>query len=175
MRNTEYLRGVKFTVWLPYVVNKKEYEINQFALENLKLIKEICQKNKIKLIAFITPPHASHVEALYIAGFGHVIPEIKRQIVKVIPVWDFYGYNSITTEPLDRVKNYRDSAHIIPDVGDLILSRILSYQEQTVPADFGIMITPDNIEFEIAKMQVNRESWGKQNTKTIEYLRSLVK
>jgi hypothetical protein len=169
------LQDKKFGRWLPGQVNKEEYKISQIALDNLKLIKEICQENNIKLIAFITPPHASQVEAIYIAGFGNVTEQMKREIVKIMPVWDFYGYNSITTEAMDNVKNYWDSSHYYLEVGDLILSRILGYQEQTVPADFGIMITPDNIEFEIAKMQANRENWGKQNTKTIEYLQNLVK
>ena len=55
------------------------------------------------------------------------------------------------------------------------MNRILGYQEQTVPADFGTMITPDNIESEIAKMRANRESWRQQDTKTIEYLQNLVR
>ena len=164
-----------FSQWLPGQVNREEYKISQIALDNLKLIKEICQENNIKLVAFITPPHASQVEAIHIAGFGNVIAQMKREIVKIMPVWDFYGYNSITTEPIDKVTNYWDSSHYTLEVGDLILNRILGYQEESVPADFGVMITPDNIESEIAKMQVNRESWRQQDTKTIEYLENLVK
>ena len=164
-----------FSQWLPGQVNTENYTINQVALDNLKLIQEICAQHNIKLIAFITPPHASQVEAIYIAGFGNVIEQMKREIVKIMPVWDFHGYNSITTEPIDRVKNYWDSSHYSIEVGDLILNRILNYQVQTVPTDFGVMITPNNIESELAKMRANRESWRKQDTKTIEYLQNLVK
>ncbi len=171
----KYLPDGIFNQWLPGQVNKEEYKISQLALDNLKLIKEICQENNIKLIPFITPPHASQVEAIHIAGFGNVVEQMKREIVKIIPVWNFYGYNSITTESIDRVTNYWDSSHYNIEVGDLILNLILGYQEQTVPSDFGTMITPDNIESEIAKMRVNRERWRQQDTKTIEYLQNLVK
>lgn len=164
-----------FTQFLAGHVNQKDYKISQLALDNLKLIKEICQENNIKLIVFITPPHATHIEGLYIAGFGDVIEQMKREIVKIMPVWDFYDYNSITTEPIDNVTNYWDISHYRLEVGDLILNRILGYPEQTVASDFGVMITPDNVESEIAKMRVNRESWRQQDTKTIEYLQNLVK
>ncbi|NEQ36345.1 MAG: hypothetical protein F6K40_08650 [Okeania sp. SIO3I5] len=173
--NRQYLPDGIFEQWLPGQVNKEDYKISQIALDNLKLIKEICQENNIKLVAFITPPHASQVEAIHIAGFGDVIEQMKREIVKIMPVWDFYGYNSITTEPIDKVTNYWDSSHYSIEVGDLILNRILGYQKETVPADFGVMITPDNIESEIAKMRAKRESWRQQDTKTIEYLQNLVK
>lgn len=173
LRNTEYLSDLKFTAWLGGPLNRKEYEINRFALENLKLIKEICQKNNIQLIAFITPPHASHVEAVYIGGFGHVIEDMKREIVKILPVWDFYGYSSITTEPLDSVTNYRDSSHMTIEVGDLILSLILNDPEKTLPADFGIEISPDNIESELAKMQANREGWLEKQPETVKFLQKL--
>ncbi|NEP42673.1 MAG: hypothetical protein F6K35_27010 [Okeania sp. SIO2H7] len=173
LRNTEYLSDRKFTAWLGGQVNRKEYEINRFALENLQLIKEICQKNNIQLIAFITPPHASHVEAVYIGGFGHVIEEMKREIVKIMPVWDFYDYNSITTEPLDSVTNYRDSSHMTTEVGDLILSRILQKSEKKVPLDFGIKISPDNIESELAKMRANRERWLEEQPETVKFLHGL--
>ncbi|NEQ36347.1 MAG: hypothetical protein F6K40_08660 [Okeania sp. SIO3I5] len=173
LRNTEYLSNIKFTHWLGNPLNRKEYKINEFALENLKLIKEICQKNSIELVVFITPPHASHIEAVHIGGFGHVIPEMKREIVKIMPVWDFYSYNSVTTEPLDTVTNYRDSSHMKTEVGDLILSRIFGDREQTVPSDFGVMITPDNIESELTKMSDIRKSWLGEQPETVKFLHDL--
>jgi hypothetical protein len=172
-KNQSGIYAKYFTKFLEGQVNKKDFTISKLAIDNLKLIKEICQENNIKLVAFITPPHASHVEAIYIAGFGNVIEEMKREIVKIMPVWDFYGYNSITTEPIDEVTNYWDSSHYNLEVGDLILNRILGYREQTVPADFGVIITPDNIESELAKMRANRERWLKEQPETVKFLHDL--
>lgn len=169
------VQRANFSQYLPGQVNRKDFTISQLAIDNLKVIKEICQENNIKLVVFITPPHASHLEGIYMAGFGNIIEQMKREIVKIMPVWDFHGYNSITTEPIDKITNYWDSSHYNLEVGDLILNRILGYQEETVSADFGVMITPDNIESEIAKMRANRKRWRKEDTKTIEYLENLVK
>ncbi|NEQ36346.1 MAG: hypothetical protein F6K40_08655 [Okeania sp. SIO3I5] len=172
-RNQYGIYAKSFTQFLPGQVNRKDFTISQLAIDNLKLIKEICQENNIKLIAFITPPHASQIEATYIAGFGNVIEQMKREIVKIMPVWDFYGYNSITTEPIDNVKNYWDSSHYSLEVGDLILNRILGYQEETVPADFGVMITPDNVESELAKMSERRKLWLVEQPETVKFLQDL--
>lgn len=47
---------------------------------------------------------------------------MKWEIVKIMFVWDFYGYNSIIIEVMDNVKNYWDSLYYYFEVGDLILS-----------------------------------------------------
>ena len=44
------------------------------------------------------------------------------------------------------MKNYTENSHYTPQVGNLILNRILSYKEEEVPEDFGILINQENIE-----------------------------
>ena len=93
----------------------------------------------------------------------------KREIVAITPVWDFSGYNSITTEPVAKgMKNYLDSSHYSSEVGNLILNRLFNYQEETVTADFGILITQENIQSHLDLILVEQTSWSDKNARRAE-------
>ncbi|GFZ91240.1 hypothetical protein [Okeania sp. KiyG1] len=72
----------------------------------------MCQENNIKLILFISPSHATQWEAIRATGEWSTFEEWKREVVKITPVFDFSGYNTITTEPIHNdMENYRDNSH----------------------------------------------------------------
>lgn len=174
VRDTDYVkdRNVKFTSWLPGVVNNPKDNISPSALENLRIIVDLCRDNNLNLIAFITPPHVTQFEAMYMSGSEAVIEQGKREIVKILPVWDFSGYNSVTTEPIsDKMYNFRDSSHPTIQVGNLILNRILQYEEQNVPSDFGIMINSENIENHLEMIRKERETWRENNPEAVKMLK----
>lgn len=173
VRNTDYVkdRNVKFTSWLPGVVNNPKDTIFPSALENLRVIVDLCRENNLNLIAFITPPHATQFEAMYMSGSEAVIEQGKREIVNILPVWDFSGYNSVTNEPIsDQMSNFRDSSHPTIKVGNLILNRVLQYEEENVPVDFGIMINPDNIEDHLNMIRKKRKVWRENNPEAVKML-----
>ena len=86
-------------------------------------------------------------EAIEVAGLWSTFEEWKREVTKITPVWDFSGYNSVTIEPIgDRMNNYLNSSHYSTETGTLILNRILSFQPQTIPDNFSVYLTPENIE-----------------------------
>ncbi|NET72339.1 MAG: hypothetical protein F6K62_15805, partial [Sphaerospermopsis sp. SIO1G2] len=98
----------------------------------------------------------------------------KKKLVELTPVWDFSGYNSITTEKLqDVMENYADSSHYTKPVGDLVLNRILGYQADQVPTDFGVLLTPENIESHLAKIRADREKWVKNNQDELQLVQKL--
>lgn len=89
---------------------------------------------------------------------------MKRELVKIIPVWDFSGCNSITTELINNdIKNYIDVSHYRKEVGNLVLNRLLDYQTEKIFEDFGVMITSENIKFHLAKISAKSEVWAKNN------------
>jgi hypothetical protein len=143
------------------------YELSQNFLDDLRKIVELCQKNNIELIVFISPSHAVQWEAVRTTKRWDVLENWKREIVKITPVWDFSGYNSITTEAIqDRMDNYVDDSHYKPSIGDRILGRVMGKNDST--QDFGVLITPENIEQELQKTRTNRENWAKSNPDLIE-------
>ncbi|MGD1704557.1 hypothetical protein [Dapis sp. BLCC M229] len=67
-------------------------------------------------------------------------------MVEITPIFDFSEYKSITVEPISNdMKNYTDNSYYTKEVGNSVLNRLLSYKQEEVPEDFGILINPENI------------------------------
>jgi hypothetical protein len=168
---TKYRFGINLEV---YFKSFPEYKLSKTFLNDFQEIVNICQQKNIELKVFISPTHATQLEAIRMAGNWQMFEEMKREIVKITPVWDFSGYNSITTEPLTNdIKNYLDSSHYRKEIGDLILNLIFDYQQERVPNDFGIFITSANIENTLNKINLDREHWAKNNQPEIDFVRSI--
>ncbi|MDY6783397.1 MAG: hypothetical protein SW833_12795 [Cyanobacteriota bacterium] len=139
------------------------YRLSKEQLQHLKTFVELCQQKHIDFQIFISPAHAVQWETIRAAGLWDIFEEWKQEVVKIAPVWDFSGYNSITTEPVsDTMENYLDSSHYAQNVGDLVLNRILQNRKERIPLDFGTLLTPGNVKSHIKEIQRDRESWLKK-------------
>jgi hypothetical protein len=151
----DFIRGLTNSI-----AYSSSYKLSQERLQLLKSIIDTCQQKGIALTIFISPSHATDMEGLHALGFWSNFEQWKREVSKIAPIWDFSGYNGITTEPIAKnMKYYLDSSHYRKETGDLILNRLLSSQKNTVPDDFGVLITPENIESHLAKIRSDREKW----------------
>lgn len=151
-----------------------EYQFSQAYGDDFKKIVELCKQNNIELIVFISPAHATNWESIYTMKRWDVFEQWKRDLVTVIPVWDFSGYNSVTTEPIAKyMKNYVDNSHYTPEIGNSILQRILDRKTQEIPQDFGILLTTENIETHLQKIREERQVWLKNNQKEVDLVRKL--
>ncbi|MEA5509117.1 hypothetical protein VB715_05005 [Crocosphaera sp. UHCC 0190] len=152
----------------------KQYKLSEAHLNNFKKIVEFCRKNNIELIVFISPSHVTQWEALRVTNRWDSFEKWKRKMVEITPVWDFSGYNSITTEPIkDVMTNYVDNSHYTPGIGDLVLNRILSHEVNQVPQDFGFLMTPENIDAHLAKIRSDRSRWAKIQQNEVELVENL--
>ncbi|MGD1701959.1 hypothetical protein [Dapis sp. BLCC M229] len=152
----------------------KKYQLSTEFLNDLKDIVETCQKKNIDLKIFISPSHASQWESIQTVGLWSAFEDWKREIVKITPVWDFSGYNTITTEPITKnMKNYWDSSHYRKEVGDLVMNRLFDYQNEIVPKDFGVLITESNIESHLQKIRDRQEIWGNNNPDIVQLVEKL--
>ncbi|MDY7014455.1 MAG: hypothetical protein SVX43_12805 [Cyanobacteriota bacterium] len=136
------------------------YQLSKEAFQSLKILIELCQQNDIDLKLFISPAHAVQWEAIRAAGLWEVFEQWKRGIAEIAPVWDFSGYNSITTEPVsDEMQNYLDSSHYAQNIGDLILNRILHNRIEQTPSNFGTLLTPEKVSVHLDEIRRDREAW----------------
>lgn len=55
--------------------------------------------------------------------------------------------------------NYLDPLHYTSDVGHLILSRVYHDGTAEPPADFGVLVTPANVDQHIASLDDARMRW----------------
>jgi hypothetical protein len=152
----------------------QKYQLYNDAFNDFRSIIETCKQNNIEVKVFISPAHATEWEAIRVAGLWPTFEEWKRELVKITPVWDFSGYNSITTEAISsEMENYLDSSHYSPAVGNLVLNRLYNYQHESVPADFGIWITPQNVETHIKQIRTDREHWASQNSDVVQMVQDI--
>lgn len=155
--------------------NKNKSVSQQIAnLTSLQHIIRFSYQHNIKLIIFISPSHARMMEVWRVSGEWSDLENWKRAVIAIddeeakragkepFAIWDFTGYNSITTEPVPaagdkhtEMKWYTESSHYTMDTGDLILDRILGYHQahHAVPADFGVKVDRSNIEADLTRIR----------------------
>lgn len=152
-----------------YDVYRFDYaEGGETTFDMLRRIVQFAREHDIDLRLLISPPHARQLETIALAGLWPAWEQWKREIVAVLsedaaahrdrqpfPLWDFSGYNSVTTEPVPELGDvgtemagYWDSSHYKKEIGDLMLDRVLGAAEQRVaaPRDFGVLLTQENLE-----------------------------
>jgi hypothetical protein len=154
----------------------KNYHLSKEELNNFKAIVDECKKRNISIKVFFSPVHAAHLEAIHTAGLWPTFEEWKRKVIEITPAWDFSDYTRITTEPInDDMENFVDSVHYDPQIGDLILNRLYNYDKETVPSNFGLYITPVNIESHLTKIRAQRQAWLKTHPATVKFVQDIKK
>ena len=157
-----------YTNWIFLTPKKQDtkyyfdFTINESVYEELKSLLIICKNHNIDVKLFINPSH------MYLDGEGiHAVKKWddfknwKRRICTLasdysIPLYDFSGYNSVTTEKVRTPMSfYWDSSHYKERVGNWIICRIFN-KPSDAPTDFGIKIMPYNIEFQLNKIDEDR-------------------
>ena len=153
----------------------KNYILSDIHIEEYRKIVELCKRNNIRLISFISPVHATQLETIRVSRLWNTFEQWKRVIIKISPVWDFSGFNSITTEPLNnKMRNYVDPSHYNYQVGNLIFNRVFQYNETQVPYDFGIYIDNlDTLEMHLRKTNQDYFLWAKNNQNEVDFVGNL--
>jgi hypothetical protein len=159
-------------VWLP--PPDRNYCFSRDELNTFEIFKDLirfARQAGIDLRLFIDPVHARLLLAMRYARLWPLYEEWKRRLVQILaeesresgkpafPLWDFSGFNAVTTETVPpagdletQVKWFWEPAHYKRETGDLILDRVLGHRTSArlVPDDFGILLTPENIESSLA-------------------------
>ncbi|TFW15763.1 hypothetical protein E4L96_17515 [Massilia arenosa] len=110
-----------------------------------------------QLRIYLNPTHASMHEALYQRGKWAALEQWQRGLTAAIDqaraggcnarLYDFSGYNSVTTEPLPQASGakemiyYWEPSHYRDNVGRMILASMFGGDTSAVPTDFGIELS----------------------------------
>lgn len=128
--------------------------------DDLREILALCYENNIKLDIVFGPSHIRLWEALDIASGIEFFEDWKKEVVQTVysaahkrgkapyRVFDFSVYHPLTAEPVpdarkQKMTYYLDSSHYSPVLGDIVLDRLNGTSKYD---DFGVSLTPDNIE-----------------------------
>jgi hypothetical protein len=145
---------------------------------DLAAILDVASRNHVQLWFFFAPVHARQLETFRALGLWPRLEDWKDTLVRFTDaqarrlefpsppeVWDFSGYNSITTESVpargdskSRMNGYWESSHIRKHLGDLMLARIFGSGPQQValqlPDDFGVRLTPANVHANTQRIRI---------------------
>lgn len=149
-----------------------------------------CKQNKIDLRLFISPVHARKTQIIQHIGLWPTLESWKRGLVQQLasyapetPLWDFSGYNEITTEPFPpindtttQMKWYWESSHYKKEAGDLILDIILNHssKDRKIPLQFGVKLSPGNIEQHLYKQRTESEKFTLNNLDIVHEINTMI-
>ncbi len=164
-------------------------------LELLRSLIAACRKDGVALYLFITPSHARDIEAVRALGLYPFLEQWKQELVRIvaddaaqhpqdkpIPLWDFSGYTSITTEDIPSANEqgkpmqwYWESSHFKKELGDLVLNRIFNLHDakHPIPEDFGVLLSPDTIKAHLARTREQQQRYHETHASEVaevEYL-----
>jgi hypothetical protein len=158
-------------------------------LERIRSLIALAHENAIELTLVVAPSHARQLETIAAAGLWNDWEAWKRMLVSIddeearrsgrrsFPIWDFSGYNEVTTETfpaLDDRKAMRwhfDSSHFTPAAGDRVLDRISGNADTA----FGVLLTAANIDSQLAQARAAREQWRKAHPQDVEEIELLAR
>lgn len=132
----EHIRDTKFKIpnHAPYMGTEN---FNR-CLDSIKQIKLLCDKNGIQFIPFFNPQHMT----TYLSDDMELMNQFKKELVKISPFWDFSGVNYVTAN------NYfwYETSHPRAFICDKILDMVSGQNRMTWVPDFGVYVTPDNVD-----------------------------
>jgi hypothetical protein len=106
---------------------------------SIRIIEELVNLSKINnfsVILFFNPMNAK----IYL-NYANELMRIKERLARITDYYDFSGFNSVTTNDV----NYYEEGHYRYLVGDLIIKKIYDEDKMTIPRDFGVRVTKENI------------------------------
>jgi hypothetical protein len=90
-----------------------------------------------------------------------------------IPLWDFGGYNRITTQPIAEAgPSYFDGSHFRPPIGRMVLAKMLGGADSP---DFGVRLTPDMLPAYLAPQEAAREAWRRQQPDDLRMISAAIR
>lgn len=134
------------------------------SLDAVRRLIQVARERGIELTLYLSPHHARAYEAIRLMGWWPqyeawqqalttIVEDNAGSAVRPIAVWDFGGYNTITTDSVQAFPDgtygysrYADAIHFTTDVGYLCLDRVLGEKTAAdLPEDFGVRLTRQSL------------------------------
>ncbi len=147
------------------------YEFSEEAFANFKAIVAVCRARNIQLFVFVSPVHATMLEAIRQRGLWPTYQQWKRRLAEATPYWDFSGFNRITTEPIAfEMRSYWDASHYRKTVGNMIFDRIFHFDVERLPSDFGPYVTVYTVDAHLAHLDRAARQWESANPAAVDFV-----
>jgi len=145
--------------------------------DRLALLQQLldqAQQDGTQVTLFVSPLHAHLLEGLHRVNQYDDFEQWKRDVVALVEstaqsepveIWDFSGYNSITTETIppegsgQQMQWYAESSHYTQPLGNIMLEQMLTGQSAQAPADFGVRLSSDMLDQHFATVKAGRAQY----------------
>lgn len=123
-------------------------------LSGLKHLIKIANEHHVQLVLFAYPHHAYGLEVDQQCGNQLARWQAMKQIAQLseqsakgsVAIWQFYGYNTITTEPIGDLATYwQDPAHFNFEMGNMMLAEMFN-ETGNSPTKLGRLITSKHLD-----------------------------
>jgi hypothetical protein len=156
------------------------------AFEDVMAILDSARARGIPVRVVIYPYHAHLLEILRITGCWELFEEWKRELAHRVAshgrdgamLWDFSGYHRYAREVVPergdrktRVRWYWEAGHFKKELGHQVLERLFGAGDP----EFGVMLTPDNVEAHLQAISLAGETYRQERPETVASLERLAR
>lgn len=162
--------------------------VGESSLGDLGVLIRRARELGMDLRIVISPAHASLAEVIDRTGLWRTWEVWKHEIVRLAeteggpngatPVFDFSGYNAVTTEPVPigaadvQMNNYWDPSHYKRHIGDRVLDVVLGRNPPPSDAAFGRRVTLANIDQHLAAIRQDRSAWRARHPEQVSRIKA---
>jgi hypothetical protein len=186
--NYDYPDNFKKMLRDHFFINPKTYAAFEYDHDRIGQLKKLLADLRDEVCAirlYVSPIHARQILSLQALGLLDTYWEWKRDLAKIVAeinidqlgnkqveLWDFGGFNSITTEAVPvkgsnkKMNWYWDSSHFTSQTGDMIFCRIFCRDKTCKscgPRDFGVLLTPLQVDTVIAADTLRCDRFRQEN------------
>jgi hypothetical protein len=138
---------------------------------------ETARRHRVALHFFVPPGHARQAEIIRVLGIEGLFRQWLGELACLLArsadsesgavLWDFTGYNAVTTERIPavsettRMRWYHDPVHFTSRTGRAIEDRVLGLPSNELAngQDFGAIVTPENIAAHFVRRDESRRRY----------------
>jgi hypothetical protein len=133
--------------------SRHDYRSNFKYLERYRSILEsIKKKNASSKITVFTTPVTQPLFCAMVTG-GR-LDDYKRWLREMVDVFgEVHHFEYLNSVTRDYRRYYMDGHHYYPETGRLIAHKIMGVADPAIPADFGMILTPSNIEEKLQEIE----------------------
>jgi hypothetical protein len=147
------------------------------SLGELSLLLGVANTMGVTVDLFISPTHATFMEAIDMMKLWGVYENWKQGLTKIaathkVVLWDFGGYTKLTTIPLANSQSaFFEGSHYLPIIGSQLLSII---HNEIEGRGFGQRLTTDNIQERLFTQRLARMAYRQKNTDDVALVKAIV-
>lgn len=141
----------------------------------------------IQVVVVIPPIHAMLLETMHLTGVWEINQEWRRSLTELtahrmgraVPLWDFSTFHTPATSPMPLSRTdpvnpwWIDVSHQSMELGTLTMERIRDAYTGSGKdwyEDFGVLLTLDNIDEHLRRLERGRKAWKRDNPEQAQWL-----